>query len=490
MRRLTLIVLSLSVLVVGGCVNRDAQKQAKRTEQILRDPTKPVTVEPIGTRSMRDLLELTGQVTTGEDVAVGSKNPGKLISVYVRDGDSVSAGQLLATQDTSTQMISMQQAQAQVSAAMAALSQARQNAIVGPRRSTAALETARAQLRSAKAQLQKALNGARPEERRQAEAAVAGARSAMETAKKQAERARELFNADAISRSQLEVAENTYQGALSQYQSALETLSLSKNSARAEDISSARESVRQAEEGVRSAEAQKSLDSLLTEQVRAAEANLRSAQAAVGLIQQQVSDAQIRAPFSGRVYGRPAQPGSVVGAGSPVVRIIGSGGVYFEGEAPESAIASIIPGSPVDITVDALTGRKFAGKVTNLSPQASSVGRLFSVRIQFLAMPAEIKPGMFARGSIAIKTVAAATVVPSSAIVRRGGQDMVFTVSNNTAKEAKVTRGLEQGGFTQVTGVAPGEQVVVKGQNELVDGSKVTIEAPKSATAEPGSAGG
>lgn len=485
MNKSTWMVMALAALAVGGCVNRPAQEQAKRTEAILRDPTKPVTVELVSTRTVRDMLEITGQVTTGEDVTVGPKNPGKLTAVYVRDGDAVQAGQLLATQDTSSQMISMQQAQAQVSGALSALSQARQNAIVGPQRSAAALETARAQLRSAQSQLQKALNGARPEERRQAEANVAAARSQMETAKKAADRARELYAADAISRAQLEAAENAYQGALAQFQSAQEALSMTRNWSRQEDIASARESVRQAQEGVRSAEANKRLDSLLDEQVRGAQANLQAAQAAVSLIRQQVADAQVRSPLNGRIYGKPLQPGMVVGSGSPILRIIGSGGIYFDGEAPESAIASIQPGSPVDITVDALGERRFAGSVTSVSPTASSVGRLFSIRIQFIATPAEIKPGMFARGSIAVKTIPMATVVPSAAIIRRAGEDIVFVVKGTEAKEIKVKRGLEQGGFTQVTGVQAGEQVVTKGQNDLVDGSKVTLDKAGETAAKP-----
>lgn len=480
MRNIPIVLLSLAALFAGGCVNRAAQAQAKRTEQILRDPTKPVTVTPVVTRTLSEMLEVTGEVTTSDDTNVGAKNPGRIVAVYVRDGDPVAAGQLIAAQDTTTQSIALQQAQAQVSAAQAAMSQARQNALVGPQRSTAALETARAQLRSAQAQLKKAQAGARPEERRQAENAVAAAQSSMDTAKKQLDRTQGLFDAGATSRQALEIAQNAYQASLAQYRSALEQLNIARAGSRSEDLTSAEQAVRQAEEAVRSAQAQKRLDSLLDEQVRSAEANLRSAQAQVALVNQQIADAQIRAPFAGRVFGKPVQAGAVVGAGTPVARIIGSSGVYFDGEAPETAVGSIRVGSRVSIELDSAPGKSHEGEVQAISPAATNIGRLFKVRIRFLDVPADVKPGMFARGQIAVRTVRDAAVVPASSIVRQGGEDYVFTSDGNTAKRTKVVRGLQQDGIVQVSGVAVGAQVVTQGQNDLEDGTKIRIEAPKS----------
>lgn len=472
--------LTLVALLATGCVNRAAQEQAKKTQEILEDPTRPVVVATVSTKTLSESLRVTGEVTTSQDAVVGAKVAGRIVSVYVKDGDSVSAGQVIAVQETSTQAISLQQAQSQVAAAQAALNQARQNALLGPQRSRAALETAKAQLRSAQAQLQKARTGARPEERRQAEAAVAAAKSNMETAKSQASRARDLYAAGAISKSQLEVAENAYQAAISQYENAVEQLNMARNWTRPEDISVAEEGVRQAQEAVRSAEAQKKLDSLLIEQVDAARANLRAAQSQAMLVQQQISDAQIRAPFNGRISGNPIQPGTVAAPGTPVVRIIGSGGIYFEGEIPESALGSVRPGGLVTISVDAVSDRTYAGTVMAISPVSANVGRLFKARIQFASTPSEVKPGMFARGDVVVKSIPDATTVPVTAIVRRSGKDVVYVVSGSTVTETPVTRGLQANGDVQVSGVKPGDQVVIQGQADLADKSKISIEKPKA----------
>lgn len=474
---------SFVLIAAPSCVNRAAQVQAKKTQAIVTDPKKMVTLAPAETRSLSETLEITGEVTTANDTQVGAKMPGRLIGVYVKDGDTVSAGQLLAEIDGTNQRIQVQQAQAQVQGAQSALASAKANAAVGPLRSSAAVAQSQAQLRSARAQLQKALNGARPEERAQAEAAFQSAKSNLETARRELERVRKLFTEQVASQQRLDQAENAFNAAQSQFRQAEANLSMSKSWARPEDITSARESVRQAEEAVRTAEASKKLDILLSQQVQSAQANLQGAQAALALARQGLADLQIRAPFAGQVFGKTIQTGTVVGSGTPVARIVGTMGNYFEGEFPSSVLSKIRVGSVVDVKVEGYGGGSLIGTVVAMSPSASSVGRLFRARVQIPFRP-EVRPGMFARGTVTLRTVANATVVPTQAIVKRGALAVVFVVRSDKAKLVEVTRGLTTDGFTQVSGIVPGDRVVVSGQSDLDDGSVVTVE--KSDTGEQG----
>jgi chromosome segregation ATPase len=96
---------------------------------------------------------------------------------------------VLAVQDTAGLQAQLQQSLAQVASARASLSQAMSNAAMGPAKSSAALNTAMAQVRSAKSQLQKQLNGARPEERRQALARMSAYRREQKTTDEFASRA-------------------------------------------------------------------------------------------------------------------------------------------------------------------------------------------------------------------------------------------------------------------------------------------------------------
>ncbi len=463
-------------LVATGCVNRAAQEQAKKTEEIVTNPKVSVSVGVVATRSVSETQEITGEVTTSADTQIGAKVGGRVVSVYVKDGDAVVAGGLIAELDGANQRIQVQQAMAQVQAAQSGLSQAMANAAVGPQRTSAAVAQAQAQLRSAKAQLQKALNGARPEERAQSQAAVNAAKSSMETAKKELDRVRTLFSQQVASQQRLEQAENAFNGAQSQYMQALEQQRLIQAGARTEDIASAREAVRQAEEGVRTAQASKKLDVLLFQQVESARANVMAAQSQLALARQSLSDLQIRAPFAGRISGRPVQSGSVVGVGTPVARLIGGDGAYFEGEIPASALPTVQPGSVVRVTVDGLAGQTFEGTVAATSPSASSIGRLFRARIQLAGAGSTIKPGMFARGLVTVRTIKDALVVPTSAITLRGDRSVVFVLNGSKVKLVSVVPGLQTDGVTQVTGdVHVGDQVVTEGQSNLDEGTEVEI---------------
>lgn len=465
-------------LLLGGCVNRAAQQQAKRTEDILADTTKPVMVTAAVNRPLVERLEITGEIATAADVRVAAKTPGKLVAVYVADGDKVSAGQILARQDTSSQEISLRQAQAQVTAMQASLSQAIANARIAPSRTAAAVASAEAQLRSAKAQRDKVRSGARPEERRQADAQLDAARSNLETARKELERQRSLYDSGATSRQRLEQAENAFRAAEASYESANQQVQMMKSWAREEDIRSAEEAVKQAEAAVRSAKANRELDVLLLDQVQAAKAQIESARAQLKQVMQSIDDASIKAPISGTIYGVPAQAGQSVGGGEPVARIVGTGGVYFEGEVPETTLSNIRVGNAVGVTLEAIPGKTFRGRVAAISPAANSVGRLFTVKVVLDGAPLDLKPGMFGAASVEIRQIAQATVVPAGAVVRRAGQDMVFVVEGNVVKKRLVTTGIKSDGQIQVSGVNPGEQVVTTGQTEVDEGSKVRVDKP------------
>ena len=481
MRTLFFIAAAATLLTTAGCVDRQQQKQAKRTQVILGDQTKPVSVMPVSTQTISETLEITGDLTTAFDATISSKASGRLVAVYVNDGDFVKAGQVVAVQETENAMTQLQSAQSQVAGARAALNQAIANAKAGPLKSSAALASAQAQLRSARAQLQKAKSGARPEERQQAESSVNSAKSALDTAKKELDRQRELEAAGASSRQRREQAENAYQAALSAYESARSQLSMMENWSRKEDIQSAQELVLQGEEAVKQAKAQKTLDVLLDEQVSSARAQVSGAMSNVNLIQQSIRDAQIKSPFAGRISGKPIQAGEFLPPGGKVARVIGLKGLYLEGQVPESEISSVHTGSAVAVNVGSLGNKTFAGKIVAISPLAQDAGRLFNVRVQIYSDSPDLKPGMFARGIVNLRSVPGAVVVPTRAIVDVAGEKFVYVIQGDTAKKVPVKTGLQQGENVQVSGIKPGDSVVIQGQAQLSEGAKVKIEAAKVA---------
>ena len=158
-------VVLLASLALVGCVDRAAQDQAKKTAAIVTDQTTLVETARAESRDIARSLDLTGSLVTQDDVAVSSKLPGRLTAVYVQDGATVTAGQVIALQESGDAMARLRQARSQVDAAQSALRQAELDNRVTPTRSDAAIRASEARVRQAKANLTKLENGARPEPR-------------------------------------------------------------------------------------------------------------------------------------------------------------------------------------------------------------------------------------------------------------------------------------------------------------------------------------
>lgn len=477
-------ILILPLVALTGCVNRADQEQAKQTEKLIKDPTAVVEVVQVSSSTVTDTLDITGTIETSDDVNITALVGGAIIAVYVKDGDKVSVGQIIAMQDDETFRVTVVQARAQVSAAKSAVEQAKADAAVGPLRSTAKVAGSEARLGQAKARLQKLINGARPEERRQAEAQVSKAKSDLITAKLAHDRADRLYGEGAISKSALEQAENSYSSMLAAYALALEAQRLVLLASRKEDITAAEQDVRAAEQQLAIDEADKRLDVLYQQRVETAEANLNVARQSLILAQIALDNTVLRSPFVGRISGKPLQVGNYIMPGVTFARIIGIGGAYFEAEVPESIVVQLQTGASVEITLDALPGQVITGSLSAISPQATGAGRLFLARIQFDSVPSGVLAGMFARGRITLGERTGVHLLPSAAVLRDGDKAHVFLLEDDKASRTEVEVGKTYNGTTEVVGLKDGDTVIVKGQTTIGDGTPVKLDDKSDGTRE------
>ena len=138
--------------------------------------------------------------------------------------------------------------------------------------------------------------------------------------------------------------------------------------------------------------------------------------------QQQVANAFIRSPIDGIVAAREVEPGQVASPGTNLMRIVGLGSVYYEPTISETDFASTGVGNPVTVQVDALPGKTYQGKVSAVYPAASATNRVFSLRVTVANPGDELRPGMFARGSIITRVARNVPVVPATALVPLASQ--------------------------------------------------------------------
>ncbi len=190
-----------------------------------------------------------------------------------------------------------------------------------------------------------------------------------------------------------------------------------------------------------------------------------------------LSYTEIRAPLSGYVAKRFLDPGTMVKTSTPIVSLVDIQPVTTLISVVEKDYGSIRLGQSASITVDAFPGQTFRGRVVRLSPVLDSETRTADVEIEIANPKNLLKPGMFARVSLALQKKEKSLVVPQAAIVRRGSAVGVFKIDEERrATFVPLEVGAAYDGSVEVVGgVSQGDQVVTLGAHLLEEGSRVRI---------------
>jgi multidrug resistance efflux pump len=209
-----------------------------------------------------------------------------------------------------------------------------------------------------------------------------------------------------------------------------------------------------------------------------AEANLQAARAAAGAASTTESFTTIRAPFDALVTERLIDPGNMAGPGTPLLRLESVGARRVEATIDESRARFVGIGDHVEIVVDADSGESspLQGIVSEVARLVAADRRAFLVKI---ALPSgtDVRTGSFARVRFGGAT-SRALVVPASAVRRQGQVTSVFVVEANTARLRLVQVGESRGEHVPIlSGLEPGEFVIVHPPPQLVDGHPVSIGA-------------
>jgi multidrug efflux system membrane fusion protein len=177
-----------------------------------------------------------------------------------------------------------------------------------------------------------------------------------------------------------------------------------------------------------------------------------------------------------------AEPGQVVSAGQPVLRLAGLDELETAISVPESRIASLHVGDAVSIGLWAGADKRYAGKVREIAPAADPVTRTFSVRIAMPDRDAAVKLGMTANAALQDGAGSSVLRVPLAAVVGRDRAATVWVVDPKTQMVAprpvKVQRYGEAGALV-AEGLHAGELIVIAGGHKLAPGQKVRpVTAP------------
>ena len=239
-------------------------------------------------------------------------------------------------------------------------------------------------------------------------------------------------------------------------------------------------------------EAQSNVDSL---KARIAHTQLQVgvAESQVALQKTQLADMVVRAPFSGVVISKDAQPGemiSPVSAGGGFTRtgigtIVDMSSLEIEVDVSETYINRVTPGMKVEAVLDAYKDWPIPAHVITTIPSADRAKATVRVRIAFDKLDPRILPDMSVKVTLLRDEPAAGTaaptaprmLLPKTAIRTADGRKIVFVLREDRVERRAVSVGLEHGDQMEVlSGVSAGERVVVDGPATLKDGDKVKVQ--------------
>lgn len=192
------------------------------------------------------------------------------------------------------------------------------------------------------------------------------------------------------------------------------------------------------------------------------------------------NDTRIKSPISGVVTARYADVGAMVNnmqSGTPVCNIVDVSRLKIKLNVAERDVFKFSNGQNVQVTTDVYPGEKFNGSISNISQKADEA-HTYPVEISIANNASHpFKAGMFARVEFTTVKARTSVVVPREAIVGSLRDASVFIVDGSKSKVRKIVVGSEHNGKVEVTsGLSAGERVVVNGQNNLIDGSDITIQ--------------
>lgn len=422
---LVTIVVLLAALGVWRIGKIRGREVAQSIDQIQLETGVPVRVFVVKRRDLKETVEVSGSIAGWLDVAMAPTITERVEELHVKTGGAVRKGDLLVTLD--------------------------------PVLSKLELEQAEASLAEAEQKLTRLVNGSRPEEIEMARAEVERSEADLALAKSEWERQKQLHEEEVSSVQSLQQAQAGYGRAQAQVASARANYELMKQGPRAEDI-------------------------------EAGKAGVALARAMQGKARKYYDDHFLRAPCDGVVSKNGLEAGDVAEANLAIFRVVDVGRVYLDIDVSELHVPRIEVGMAVEVKVDVLGERVFAGTIAEINPIAREGDRSFGTRIAIDNQDGALRPGMFGRARIITGRIEGGMALPADTVKQDGEQQYVLCVDGShsegagvqTSKAARrdVTVGETFGEMVHViSGIEEGMAIIALSQGIVTPGSRVVIAA-------------
>jgi len=304
------------------------------------------------------------------EVNIAFKTAGRLIERTVDEGDAVKKGQIIARLDRDQLMAQREREVAGLESARTQLAQSETSMAWEKATLAADIEQRRADLASNEARLAELNNGARPQEKLDARAAVDSAQSELDRAKKDWDRSQTLFKDDDISAAQFDQYRNRWESAQAALKSMTEREALVLAGPRAEVIKAQQGQVERARAAVKIAEANSLEMKRREEDLGTRRAEIARSTASIAMIDSQLADTIVASPVDGVVLVKAADVGEVLAPGTTVVTVGDIDHPWLRGYVNETDLGKVKLGAKAKVTTDSYPGKVYQGRVTFISSEA------------------------------------------------------------------------------------------------------------------------
>ena len=218
-------------------------------------------------------------------------------------------------------------------------------------------------------------------------------------------------------------------------------------------------------------------DNATTEiQYLTAKYQLDASEKSLDILRARLKSANVRSPIYGVIDDKMMNKGEMTAPGTPILNIVDISSVKISAGIPESYVTQIKNGQRVTITVDALPGSEFEGKINYIAPAITGTSRAFETEIVINNRGRLLKPGMNANVQIAQFQKDNAVVIPQDLIIDYGDEQYVFVLEVDIAKKRVVKiGGRNDTGVLIDSGLNPGDKLLTEGFRAVKDGEKVKV---------------
>lgn len=215
------------------------------------------------------------------------------------------------------------------------------------------------------------------------------------------------------------------------------------------------------------------------EEKQAASGQANSANAQLSEAKKHLNDCQLRAPIAGFIGMRRVNVGDTVASGNPVFSVLDLDPVKVRVGIPEAEIGNVHEGARAVVSIPSLGGQSFEGKVEAVGVSADLASRTFTTKISISNASHLLRAGMVSESRVYGSAMVDALTVPGSAIVRDArGFSLVYVFDGARGRvfARRVELGTLIGSEVEIkSGLKPSDQIVVAGQQNVQEGSKVSL---------------